>query len=601
MKERIYERFGAHIVRNNGVLGTCFCVWAPNAVEVSVVGDFNGWNKMANPMDKAENGVYEVFVPNAKVGDKYKYLITTWDYREIYKADPVGFESELRPDTASIIADIEDFSWQDEGWLLAKENENHLESPMFIYEVHLGSWRKKVENDGNGFYGYRELAPVLCGYVKDMGYTHIEIIGLLEHPFDGSWGYQVTGYYAPTKRYGSPKDFMYFVDYMHKNGIGVILDWVPAHFPKDEHGLMEFDGRALYEYEDRRMSEHPQWGTKVFDYGREEVRDFLVDSALFWILKYHLDGIRVDAVASMLYLDYGRENGEWQPNIYGENTNLEAVEFLKKLNKTVNDKCKRAIVIAEESTAWPKVSGDVNNKESLGFTYKWNMGWMHDFLSYMKLDPIYRKYNHNLMTFGLMYAYSERFILVLSHDEVVHLKRSMLNKMPGSYEDKFANLKLAYAFMVGHPGKKLLFMGQDFGQLKEWDESKSLEWYLLNEDYHSELHNFMKDLIGFYREHKALYEADIYQSGFLWIDADDCDRSIFSFIRRSKDKSKELIFVLNFTPVKRTDYEVKLGYDGEYELIFDENGYNNTIYMTDNGSIKLDLSGFGIRIFEKMH
>ena len=439
---------------------------------------------------------------------------------------------------------------------------------MSIYEVHLGSWKKKDREEKNGYYTYREAAAELADYVKSMGYTHVELMGIAEHPFDGSWGYQVTGYYAPTSRYGTPEDFQYFVNALHKKGIGVILDWVPAHFPRDAHGLADFDGQPLYEYADPRKGEHPDWGTKVFDYGKHEVSNFLIANALYWVDCYHVDGLRVDAVASMLYLDYGRRDGQWAPNQYGGNQNLEAIEFFRHLNSIMNRRGKGAMVIAEESTAWPLVTHDPKDG-GLGFTFKWNMGWMHDFLEYMKLDPYFRKFNHNKMTFGLTYFNSENFILVLSHDEVVHLKCSMLNKMPGYFPDKFANLKVGYTFMMGHPGKKLLFMGQDFGQLHEWDEKVSLDWYLAEEDLHSDLQKYVRDLLHIYKKYPALYQSDNDWDGFQWINANDGDRSIFSFVRYADNKKKSLLFVCNFTPMDRPDYRVGVPKRGNYTLLLD--------------------------------
>lgn len=443
-----------------------------------------------------------------------------------------------------------------------------MNAPMSIYEVHLGSWRRKNRPEKDGCYTYVEAAKELADYVTDMGYTHVELMGIAEHPYDGSWGYQVTGYFAPTSRYGTPQEFMYFINYMHKKGIGVILDWVPAHFPRDAHGLSEFDGEALYEYADPRKGEHPDWGTKVFDYSKYEVDNFLIANAIYWVEKYHVDGLRVDAVASMLYLDYGRENGSWIPNRYGSNENLEAIEFFKHLNSVMADRGNGAIVIAEESTAWPKVTGKPED-EGLGFTFKWNMGWMHDFLEYMKLDPYFRKYNHHKMTFGLTYFTSEKYILVLSHDEVVHLKCSMINKMPGLLEDKFANLKAGYTFMLGHPGKKLLFMGQDFGQFHEWDEKAALDWYLTDEPQNASLQSYVKDLLQLYRKYPALYELDYDWDGFQWINANDGDRSIFSFVRYSRDHKRSLLFVINFTPVERSDYRVGVPKRGTYTLVLD--------------------------------
>ena len=550
----IYEKLGAHPKTYKNQDGMYFAVWAPHAAQVSLVGDFNGWNPDANPMSVlADSGIWEIFIPGMSVGELYKYAITTTSGKILFKADPYAFSAEYRPGTASVTADINNFKWSDEKWMTARSSMVPEEAPLSIYEVHLGSWRKKNRPEKDGYYTYKEAAQELAAYVKEMGYTHVELMGIAEHPFDGSWGYQVTGYFAPTSRYGLPKDFMYFVNYLHKQGIGVILDWVPAHFPKDAHGLADFDGQPLYEYADPRKGEHPDWGTKVFDYEKNEVKNFLIANAIYWIEKFHVDGLRVDAVASMLYLDYGRKDGEWVPNKYGGNQNLEAIEFFKHLNSILSGRGNGAIVIAEESTAWPNVTRRPE-ENGLGFTFKWNMGWMHDFLEYMKLDPYFRKYNHNKMTFGLTYFTSENFILVLSHDEVVHLKCSMINKMPGLYEDKFANLKAGYTFMMGHPGKKLLFMGQEFGQWHEWDEKAALDWHLLGEEKHLELQSYVKDLLHLYRKYPALYRLDNDWDGFQWINANDGDRSIFSFIRRDKTGKKNLLFIINFTPVSRPDY-----------------------------------------------
>jgi len=516
----------------------------------------------------ADSGIWEIFIPGMSVGELYKYAITTTSGKILFKADPYAFSAEYRPGTASVTADINNFKWSDEKWMTARSSMVPEEAPLSIYEVHLGSWRKKNRPEKDGYYTYKEAAQELAAYVKEMGYTHVELMGIAEHPFDGSWGYQVTGYFAPTSRYGLPKDFMYFVNYLHKQGIGVILDWVPAHFPKDAHGLADFDGQPLYEYADPRKGEHPDWGTKVFDYEKNEVKNFLIANAIYWIEKFHVDGLRVDAVASMLYLDYGRKDGEWVPNKYGGNQNLEAIEFFKHLNSILSGRGNGAIVIAEESTAWPNVTRRPE-ENGLGFTFKWNMGWMHDFLEYMKLDPYFRKYNHNKMTFGLTYFTSENFILVLSHDEVVHLKCSMINKMPGLYEDKFANLKAGYTFMMGHPGKKLLFMGQEFGQWHEWDEKTALDWHLLGEEKHLELQSYVKDLLHLYRKYPALYRLDNDWDGFQWINANDGDRSIFSFIRRDKTGKKNLLFIINFTPVSRPDYCIGVPKKGKYTLLLD--------------------------------
>lgn len=565
----IYNKLGAHPKTFDGKDGYYFAVWAPHAASVSVVGDFNNWDPDACPMQVLEtSGIYERFIPGIKPGELYKFAITTQTGKVIFKADPFAQYAEYRPGTASITAFNDTFRWTDGTWVQKRENTNPREAAMSIYEVHLGSWKKKNRPEKDGYYTYKEAAAELAAYVKEMGYTHVELMGIAEHPYDGSWGYQVTGYYAPTSRYGTPKEFKYFVNYMHKKGIGVILDWVPAHFPRDAHGLADFDGQALFEYADPRKGEHPDWGTKVFDYEKHEVSNFLIANALYWIEQFHVDGLRVDAVASMLYLDYGRKDGEWVPNRYGGNQNLEAIEFFRHLNTVVVQRGHGAMVIAEESTAWPLVTHDPK-EGGLGFTFKWNMGWMHDFLEYMKLDPYFRKFNHHKMTFGLTYFNSENFILVLSHDEVVHLKCSMINKMPGLFGDKFANLKAGYTFMLGHPGKKLLFMGQDFGQLHEWDEKVSLDWHLTEEDLHKDLQNYVRDLLHIYQKYPALYESDDDWDGFSWINANDGDRSIYSFVRYAKNHKKSLLFVCNFTPVARPDYRVGVPKRGNYTVILD--------------------------------
>lgn len=554
----LYNKLGAHPMTVDEEEGVYFAVWAPNAAAVSIVGDFNEWDENATPMERLEPlGIYQIFLTGIKVGDIYKYCVTAQDGKKTLKADPYGFQAELRPNNASVVADISDFKWHDSRWMKKREKFDDKKNPMFVYEVHPGSWKKheQTEEDEDGFYNYREIAHELAAYVKDMGYTHVELMGIAEHPFDGSWGYQVTNYFAPTSRHGSPEDFQYFMDYMHEHNIGVILDWVPAHFPRDAFGLAEFDGTCLYEYADPRKGEHPDWGTKVFDYGKTEVQNFLICNALFWLEHYHVDGLRVDAVASMLYLDYGREDGQWVPNIYGGNENLEAIEFFKHLNTIVKKRNPGIVMIAEESTAWPKVT-DKAEYGGLDFSLKWNMGWMHDFLEYMKLDPYFRKYNHTKMNFAMVYAYSENYMLVLSHDEVVHLKCSMIEKMPGSYEDKFKNLMAGYAFMTGHPGKKLLFMGQDFGQHREWSEKRELDWFLLDKEPNRHLQTFVKELLHLYKNNKCLYEYDCYPEGFEWINADDGDRSIFSFVRHSKSGKSNMLFVINFTPVERPDYRV---------------------------------------------
>ena len=610
----IYKKMGAHEAVMNGKKGVYFAVWAPNAATVSVIGEFNGWREEANPMTRLEpSGIYEGFVVGAKVGMLYKFFIKTKDGRGLYKADPFANYAEQRPGTASRITDITKLRWSDAAWMEARKQRDNDSLPVSIYEVHPGSWKKHPHGeDEDGFYNYREFAKSLAEYVKEMGYTHVELMGIAEHPFDGSWGYQVTGYYAPTSRYGTPEDFAYMVNYLHKQKIGVILDWVPAHFPRDAHGLEEFDGGCVYEYADPKKGEHPEWGTKVFDFGKSEVKNFLIANALYWVEHFHIDGLRVDAVASILYLDYGRENGQWTPNIYGGNKNLEAIEFFKHLNSVVLGRNHGAMMIAEESTAWPKVTGKPE-EDGLGFSHKWNMGWMNDFLEYMKLDPYFRKWNHNKMTFSMTYAYAEKYILVLSHDEVVHLKCSMINKMPGLYDDKFANLRAGYAYMLGHPGKKLLFMGQEFAQLQEWSEARELDWYLLAEDKHQQMQNYVKALLHLYKKTPALYDADQDPCGFEWINADDADRSIFSFVRHSKDGKSNLLFVINFTPVARPDYRVGVPKRKQYRLVLDgdaaEFGGNTTerpvVYKAVKSecdgipySFAYDLPAYGVAVFK---
>ena len=611
----LYDKLGAHPVTIGDKSGVYFAVWAPNAESVSVVGNFNNWDQEEHPMKRLEPmGIYELFVPDLTVGELYKYAIKTKAGNTVLKVDPYGFYAEKRPNNASIVADISDFEWNDEKWMKKRKKFDDKKSPMFVYEVHPGSWRRHepTEEDEDGYYNYRELAVELTEYVKEMGYTHVELMGIAEHPFDGSWGYQVTNYFAPTSRHGSPEDFQFFVDYLHKNKIGIILDWVPAHFPRDAFGLAEFDGTCLYEYADPRKGEHPDWGTKVFDYGKHEVKNFLICNALFWIEKYHVDGLRVDAVASMLYLDYGRNDGQWVPNIYGGNENLEAIEFFRHLNNVVKKRNPGALMIAEESTAWPKVT-DKAEYGGLDFSLKWNMGWMHDFLEYMKLDPYFRKYNHNKMNFAMMYAYSENYMLVLSHDEVVHLKCSMIEKMPGLYDDKFKNLMVAYAFMTGHPGQKLLFMGQDFGQHREWSEARELDWDLLEKDRNRQLQNFMKALLHIYKKNKCLYEYDCWPEGFEWINANDGDRSIFSFVRHSENGKNNLLFVCNFTPVARPDYRVGTTCRRKHTLILNSDAaefggsgeekpevYKPQKKTADERkySIAYDLPAYGVAIFK---
>ena len=610
----IYKLMGAHPTKQKGKDGVYFAVWAPRAQEVAVVGDFNGWDPNENIM-KCDNdmGIYQLFIPGVKSGDLYKFCITSPSGELLYKADPYANYAEKRPGNASRVYDITNFKWNDSVWMKNRQNYDVNKNAMSIYEVHPGSWRKHPQNehDEDGFYNYRELAHSLAEYVKDMGYTHVELMGIAEHPFDGSWGYQVTGYYAPTSRYGTPDDFQYFVNYMHKNKIGVILDWVPAHFPKDAHGLADFDGTPTYEYADPRKGEHPDWGTKVFDYEKNEVKNFLIANALFWMEQYHIDGLRVDAVASMLYLDYGREIGQWVPNKYGENKNLEAIEFFKHLNTVVLGRNKGTVMIAEESTAWPKVTAHPE-EGGLGFSLKWNMGWMHDFLEYMKLDPYFRQYNHHKMTFSLTYAYSENYVLVLSHDEVVHLKCSMINKMPGLGQDKIENLKVGYSYMLGHPGKKLLFMGQEFGQYREWSEARELDWYLTAESSHRELRDYVKELLKMYKKYPALYATDHTDGAFEWINADDACRSIYSFIRKSPTGRNNLLFVINCTPVARDDYRVGVPKKKQYRLVLNSKDpkfggdvpVEKTVYMAQKKecdgrefSFAYPLPAYGVAVF----
>ena len=608
----IYEKMGAHLAEEDGKAGTYFSVWAPNARSVSVVGDFNNWDRTAHPMQPVQqSGIGDIFVPGVKAGDLYKFAVETSQGYTVLKADPYGNQSQLRPDNASVVADIRYFDWTDQAWRKAHQ-EKKTESPMAIYEVHPGSWKKDPSMPGE-FYNFKKLAVELADYVLEMGYTHVELIGLSEHPFDGSWGYQVSGYYAPTARYGTPADFMYFVNYMHDHGIGVILDWVPAHFPKDEFGLGRFDGTALYEHQDPRKGEHPEWGTYCFNYGRTEVSNFLVANALFWIEKFHVDGLRVDAVASMLYLDFGRSSGNWIPNEDGGNQNYEAITFLKHLNSIVAQRNPGAMMIAEESTAWPKVTGDVEDG-GLGFTYKWNMGWMHDFLEYMKCDPIFRKYHQNQITFSFMYAYSENYVLVLSHDEVVHLKKSMIYKMPGTMPEKFGNLRAAYGLMMMHPGKKLLFMGQDFAQTAEWNEAKSLDWHLL-EKYpeHQQLNHYYCDLLHFYQNEPALYELDDSPEGFAWINGSDAEHNMLTFCRMTKDKKNCLLCHFNFSPVAYENFQSGVLCPGTYTEVFNSNAaeYGGTGLVNPEPieavkeswdfkdySIKYHLGAYGVCIFK---
>ena len=565
----IYKKLGAHPTMRGRKKGVYFAVWAPNARSVSVVGDFNEWDIQKNPMQKTGPiGVYETFIPEAKIGDLYKFYIIGYHGEEIYKADPYGNEAELRPGTASRITDISSHKWKDTTWMKRRPEFDETKDPMAIYEVHPGSWKKHEakDEDDPGFYNYRELAHELAAYVKKMGYTHVELMGIAEHPFDGSWGYQVTGYYAPTRRYGSPRDFMYFVDYMHEKGIHVILDWVPAHFPKDEHGLGRFDGQPLYEHPDPRRGEHPHWGTYIFNYGKREVENFLIANGLFWLKEFHVDGLRVDAVASMLYLDYGKDDGEWLPNEKGGNENYDAINLFRHMNEQFEKQCPGTEIIAEESTAWAGVTSPVS-MNGLGFLFKWNMGWMNDFLEYMKLDPYFRANNHGKLTFSMQYAYSENFIQVLSHDEVVHGKGSMIEKMPGEYEDKFANLRTAYGFMYGHPGKKLLFMGQEFAQFREWSEKRSLDWELLDYDMHQKMQAYVRELNKLYEKYDAMYVNDCEPIGFEWMSCDNANMSTVSFVRRGSSAKEQLLFICNFTPVQYEEYRTGVPCAGEYTKI----------------------------------
>lgn len=555
----IYEKMGGRLMTHEGARGAAFSVWAPNAKAVSVIGDFNNWDARRSPMRRlGESGIWELFLPAAAEGDKYKFHVTQCDGRVVDKTDPYGVYAEVRPNNASVLYPLKRYKWKDRRWMTARRKYDFRAAPMNIYEVHLGSWKRA---EGNRFLSYTELAEQLIPYVKEMGYTHIEMLPVEEHPFDGSWGYQVTGYYAPTSRYGSPDEFKQFVDACHQNGISVILDWVPAHFPKDDFALARFDGTALYEHQDPRLGEHIQWGTYIFNYGRKEVANFLLANALYWMDIFHIDGLRVDAVASLLRLDFCKEEGQWLPNVYGGSENLEAIEFLKHMNSVIAEREPGALMIAEDSTAWPGVTKKVD-EGGLGFSLKWNMGWMNDFLSYIKLDPIYRKYHQNKLTFGMAYHYAENFVLVLSHDEVVHTKSSMIGKMPGDVWQSFANLRLSYGFMMGHPGKKLLFMGGEFAQYSEWSEARSLDWHLLQYADHQEMQAYVKELNHLYTEEPAFWAEDFDPNGFQWIECDDAESSIVSFVRRSKEK--ELVFLCNFTPVVHRGFSLGVPQEGVY-------------------------------------
>ena len=609
----IYKKLGAHPSQENGEKGYFFGVWAPNAAQVYVIGDFNEWKDESNPMVRMEesDGIWTAFVPGVQEGSLYKFLILTPEGRKIYKADPFANYAEFRPGTASRTTDLSTFRWTDQKWLEDRSRNNLYEEPMAVYECHIGSWMKHPSHPDGGFYTYREFGDRLLEYLKEMKYTHIELMGIAEHPFDGSWGYQVTGYYAPTARYGTPEDFMYLINLMHRNGIGVILDWVPAHFCPDEHGLACFDGQCIFEDPDPRKGQHPDWGTRIFNLAKNEVKNFLIANALYWIREFHVDGLRVDAVASMLYLDYGKKDGEWVANINGGNENLDAIEFFKHLNSVVRGTYPDVMMIAEESTAWPRVTDTIENG-GLYFTYKWNMGWMHDFCDYMKLDPFFRKGAHHMMTFAMSYNSSEHYILPLSHDEVVHLKCSMVEKMPGYQVDKYANLRVGYTFLFGHSGKKLLFMGQDFGQEREWSEERELDWFLLGQDLNRGLKDYVKELLELYRNYPVMYKIDSDWSGFEWINADDAQRSIYSFFRKDETGKNRILFILNMTPIEYKDFRVGVPEAGTYKLLLDSastkfggqgSNISRTIRSKDGAcdwreqSIGFDLPAYGAEVF----
>lgn len=586
----IYNKLGAHPVEMDGKKGVYFGVYAPNAEEVYVIGDFNDWKEWTTPLSKlGPGGIFATFVEGATEYQYYKYFIKNTNGQTVYKADPFANYAEKRPGTASRVISLEGFEWKDNDWREKVSKSDMFKEPLAIYECQIGSFMKHPGKEDGGYYSYREFADRIVEYCKDMKYTHVELMGIAEHPFDGSWGYQVTGYYAPTSRYGEPKDFMYLVDTLHRNGIGVILDWVPAHFAKDAHGLADFDGAPVFEHPDPRLGEHPEWGTKIFNYGKNEIKNFLIANVFYWIEKYHIDGIRVDAVASMLYLDYGKKDGQWVPNKYGGNKNLEAIEFFKHLNSIIHKTYPGFMTIAEESTAWPKVTGAPED-DGLGFSYKWNMGWMHDFCEYMKLDPYFRKDNHYSMTFAMSYNEYENYILPLSHDEVVHLKCSMVEKMPGYKVDKYANLRNGYTFMFGHCGKKLLFMGQDFGQEREWSEERELDWFLLENPLNSGLKDYVGELLKIYREYPCMYTDDNSWKGFEWINADDKDRSTYSFIRRTDCDKRCLLFIMNMTPIKWEGYKLGVPKEGTYKLILNSDdkrfGGNGVAVETEYESVK---------------
>jgi len=609
---RLYEKLGSHLMRVNGVSGTHFAVWAPSAKEVSVIGDFNGWNKESHPLKVRwdGSGIWEGFIPGIGNNTIYKYHIVSNNNYKVNKGDPFAFLWEVSPKTGSIVCDL-NYKWKDHEWMKNRRAVNALNAPISIYEVHLGSWRRVTE-EGNRFLTYREMAHYLADYVKEMGFTHVEFLPVMEHPFYGSWGYQVTGYFAPTSRYGTPQDFMYLIDYLHQKGIGIILDWVPSHFPDDEHGLGYFDGTHLYSHADPKKGFHPEWHSYIFNYGRYEVRNFLISNALFWLDKYHIDGLRVDAVASMLYLDYGRREGEWIPNEYGGKENLEAISFLRRFNEAVYENYPDVQTIAEESTAWPMVSRPTY-VGGLGFGMKWNMGWMHDTLKYFSNDPVFRKYHHNQLIFSIWYSFYENFVLPLSHDEVVHRKGALIGKMPGEEWQKNANLRLLFGYMYGHPGKKLLFMGGEFGQWKEWNHDESLEWHALQYPSHYDLQRWVKDLNHFYRTEPALYEQDFSNEGFEWIDFCDWEHSIISFIRKGKTTENIILVVCNFTPVPRHNYRIGVPRGSFWKEVLNSdakdyggNGYGNfggveaapIPYQGRYHSVSLTLPPFGILFFK---
>lgn len=624
--DTIYDKLGAHRGVANGYRGTYFAVWAPRAVSVSVVGDFNNWDGRINPMKRLDSGIFELFVPGVAEGDLYKYEVHGFDGKTVLKADPYGYYCEKRPANASVVWGIDEYEWNDKNWLQERKTKNYKKEPMIVYEMHLGAFKKPEQtNDGEEFYSYRELAPIVSKYCREMGYTHVELMPVMEHPLDASWGYQVTGYYAPTSRYGTPDDFMYFVDQLHQDGIGVLLDWVPAHFPKDKHGLARFDGTCLYEHLDKRQGEHPHWGTLIYNYGSPQVVNFLVANALFWIEKYHIDGLRLDAVASMLYLDYGKQDGEWVANIYGGNENLEAIEFLKKLNQKVKERQDGSITIAEESTAFPMITGAIEDG-GLGFDFKWNMGWMNDYLEYIRTDPLFRKGRHGMLTFSMVYNYSENFMLVFSHDEVVHGKGSMYGKIPGTPEQKLAELRLTYGYMAAHPGKILLFMGQEFGQEREWSEERELDWELLRDHQaaasdtgemvairspHAMLRHYVSELWKFYKKHPAMYQDDYTPDGFQWISMLDADHSVIAFVRKCEKET--LLVVCNFTPVTYEKFRLGVPAKGKYKevfnsdsIVFGGNGNSNPRLKQSKAekcdgmeqSIEIVLAPSAVQIFE---